>query len=583
MRVLLLHPDDDADKGPWVYARWDRVCDLGMASRIQYERWSDTLRCPIERVPILRSCDFAHVRHALNFGIGHLVDDHGLDWWNLLSFQISETIEQVIALRRFAETCNASDEIFVSRPALQSRILEGVFGNHVHCLLPPPAPFSRMGGTWRQLRKLRVDQVVEILGDKYDPTYRWRRLMVRGRTPTRQPMVLLPSAYGNATATAVAYARALPETRFLLVTTRKSGRIPSLPQNVSAAHLAGYAPASSVKDEFQRLLRCWRNMRDSLRENAELAILDDLGVLKSVPALLRNGLALRNAWLQVFETESIAAVLCTDEANPYTCMPLMLACRRGLPAVACHHGALDVRYAYRGTNADRVLAKSRMEADYLTRVCGLSEGQLEIAGPSHGVLSKLVPSRDKSAIVYFSEPYEAWGCRGQGVYEDVLPRLVEVARACDRELVIKLHPFESRRERERLALQALSGHQQTPFRIVDGPLTGELLGETWCALTVTSSAAVDCALCGIPVFLCTWLDSSSHLYAEQFMRFGAAWGLPGPQQLSEIPDRVAHFVPKHTDALWQTATAERLRALLAGKYKGSENLCDVEPRERAWA
>ena len=156
--------------------------------------------------------------------------------------------------------------------------------------------------------------------------------------------MLLPSAYVNATRTALDYASAIPERDFLLVATRQSGWDTSPPQNVNVARLAAYASGKYDQREYEALLKRWHDLQPRLVKNRDLSILEELGSFDSVPFLLREGLTMRDAWLQVFESEPVASVLCADDSNPYTHLPLLIARERGLPAIVCHHGALDGRY-----------------------------------------------------------------------------------------------------------------------------------------------------------------------------------------------------------------------------------------------
>ena len=83
----------------------------------------------------------------------------------------------------------------------------------------------------------------------------------------------------------------------------------------------------------------------------------------------------------MFDREPVQAVLCADDSNPYTHLPLLLAKARSLQTVACHHGALDGRYMLKQTHADMLLAKGAMEEDYLVRVCGVPREKVEVGAP----------------------------------------------------------------------------------------------------------------------------------------------------------------------------------------------------------
>jgi hypothetical protein len=283
--------------------------------------------------------------------------------------------------------------------------------------------------------------------------------------------------------------------------------------------------------------------------------------MDAFPNMLRNGLLIRDAWLQVFEREPVRAVLCADDANLPTRIPLQLAERRGLPALACHHGALDGRHRFRPQLDGLFLAKSRMEQDYLVTVCGKRSSSIEIAAPCERQTPQ--PRSSRRSIVFFSEPFEILGGRALEFYRDVLPPLAECAAASKRDLAIKLHPAESAPERIRFAKAVLSADQFSRLRIVKGPLTPELLDRTWFGLTVLSTTALECTLQGVPSFLCGWLDYSSYGYLDQMVKFGAGVRLDSPDDILHIPEKLNQFHQADAD-LWEPASSERLEELLTG-------------------
>ena len=92
-------------------------------------------------------------------------------------------------------------------------------------------------------------------------------------------------------------------------------------------------------------------------------------VRKSVANWLRWGIAVRDAWIRVFEEHDIVSCLSADDSNPYTRIPLLLAEQRHIPAVAVHHGALDCFMAFKELRFSDYIAKGEMERDYLERIC----------------------------------------------------------------------------------------------------------------------------------------------------------------------------------------------------------------------
>jgi hypothetical protein len=555
-------------RGPWVGEAWDRVVDLGIAGASTYEGWSKLFGFPAGGLPRLDLQDLRQVGETLFSGHGRMVDSHGFDWWELISIEYQERVERIFGLERLAAQIGTSDEVWVSREGFDSQVMESLLGRAVRGLRPRSARLERLRRLGRVAAKLRLGQLLQIVGDKYDAGYRVRRFGNRRAGGSKRPVVLLPTAYVNASRTGLEYAAALPERDFLLVATRQSGWVAVAPGNVKAAWLAGYAPGKCQKDEYEYLLERWRELRVEFGGRRELFVLGELGAFDWIPATLRDRLAVRDAWLEVFEREPVTAVLCADDSNSYTRLPLLIARERGLPAIACHHGAMDGRYLSKRNHADVILAKGRMEHDYLTRVCGVPREEVEIGAPGQKpAVMRSRPNRpearDKDKIVFFSEPYEVAGGRSGEFYRDVLPRLAEIAAATGRELVIKLHPQESLRDRRRLVKAMLSLEQAKLVKLVDGRLTEELLERTWFAVTVLSTTAVDCTLRGIPVFLCRWLEFSNWRYGEQFAKFGAGVGLNSPEEMREIPAMVEGFTRNSTADLWEAIRGERFEELLS--------------------
>src|SRR5262249_48895831 len=122
---------------------------------------------------------------------------------------------------------------------------------------------------------------------------------------------------------------------FLLVVTRRSGWIQSFPSNVSMAWLRGYASvrAPSRKFECADLTERWDLLRSELQAIPEFRILTELGCLDDFPGRFAVGLEIRDAWRNVLGTEPVQAVICADDSNPYTHIPLLLAKARGLPTI----------------------------------------------------------------------------------------------------------------------------------------------------------------------------------------------------------------------------------------------------------
>ena len=63
-------------------------------------------------------------------------------------------------------------------------------------------------------------------------------------------------------------------------------------------------------------------------QSPELRVLVQAGVLDPFPGWIRDGLSARDAWREVLEREPVGGVLCGDDSNLYTRLPVLLAVRR---------------------------------------------------------------------------------------------------------------------------------------------------------------------------------------------------------------------------------------------------------------
>ena len=569
MRVLLIHPEDELQAGPWASQRWDRVIDLGRAGASSYEQAAAGFGSPVTTLDTFRE-NFGEqykVRELLARGMDRLCDSFGLDWWELTSIMLHEQLEAAFLLRLFVETLDPRDEVHVSRPCYQAEVLRLMPGVLVQTFSSPGNRQVRAARHYlRVLKKFPMRQLVEIFWDKTDPGYQLRGSFGLRRRTASDPVVLLPSAYVNVTRTALAYATSVPDGRFLLVVTRRSGWIQSSPTNVSLAWLRSYASvrAAARKTECADLTKRWGLLRNELQAIPEFRILIEMTSLDDFPGRIARGLAIRDAWRNVLDTEPVQAVICADDSNPYTHIPLLLAKTRGLPTISCHHGALDGRYMFKRTHADVLLAKGRMEEDYLVRVCGIPAKKVEIGAPVRQPQSAARPSGRKRFIVFFSEPYEMAGGRARDYYQDMLPPLADLAIAHGRELICKLHPAESYSDRSRIIRETLSSEQQRGTRVVSGPLREEMLNEAWFGITVMSTVAVECTLRSLPCFLCSWLEAWPYGYVDQFTRFGVGIRLSRPADIDQIPTilKTGPIPATASGDCWSPIEPPRLEGLL---------------------
>jgi len=561
MRIFFLHPDDEPFAGPWADQLWDRVIDLGFAGEESYRRWSAHFGCPVETLPGLDSTDLRSARESLLSPLGRLVDRHGLDWWELIGIRFHEQLEHVLAFKKVLYGFGTNDQLFFSRYSFQSRIAEIFHAGRVRCYSGGNALLEKLRRVSAASLKLGVAQSLQVVTDKYDATYRFRRIVAPRARLSKTSVTLLPSAYVNASRTALAYATALPEHNFLLITTRRSGRLPQYSRNVRVEHLGSYAPGKANPDELQFLQSAWHAARKEIMREPGIGLLSETGLLDCVPDFLHEGLAVRDAWLRVFALEPVNSVLCTDDSNPYTRIPLLIASRRNLSAIACHHGALDGRHLIKKWHREvTILAKGEMERDYLVSRCQIPHELVEVGAPRSR--QRNLTGVNKDSILFFSEPYELSGGRCLEFYREVLPKLAELATTTNRKLIIKLHPQESRRSRDGMVRAALSSDQFRHVHILDGVLRGELLDNAWLAVTIMSTTAVECALREIPVFLCGWLDHLNYGYLEQFAKFDVGIRLSTPSDLDQIPEMVERFKTADIRRLWEPIPRDCLHQLL---------------------
>jgi hypothetical protein len=567
LKTLLVHPEDSPCSGPWAGEKWDLIVDLGKSSAFTRAAWQERLNSPILQLDTLRHGiqDFDSIRQLLHVGRNQLLDEMGLDWWELVSVLIYPELQDAVLLRRLAEQLDAAAELYATRQAWPA--------SGVGLLLQRPLrtfPDTPRSSQFRHysdvLWKFSFDQLAQIFLDKYDVRYRWRSRFAARRRGRPLPFVLLPSAYTNVSRMALAYASMLPEQSFLLIATRRSGTHFDPAPNVTCASLAAYAGGPEPKTEYLELLGKWRNLQQNLAQLSDIGLLFRAGVLEGFPNHFRDGLSIRNAWRNVLSEERITAVMCGDDSNIYTRLPVLLARQQGIPTLDFHHGALDGRFLMKELSSDLYLAKGEMERDYLLRLCRLPAERVIVAGPP---FPQSIPAHkhergEASPILFFSEPYEAGGLRTEEIYRELLTPLARLAREFGRKLVVKLHPFESRAERMALVAKVLPPENAALVSVLDGPFTPELVGRAWFAVTVESSVVIDCSLFGVPCFLCEWLNHSPYGYTRQYARFGVGRILNSPAQLKDLPRMLAEpAVPLSKDCLLKPMDPDRLRRILA--------------------
>ena len=585
MKILLVHPEDSVEVGAWAATRWDMAIDLGWSGRHGYAQQSE--RVGYRVVGINDLLDHAQhrsqMRDIMALGLNQVVDSESVDWWDTFSPFPYWQLDRLLLSAALAEQIPDHAEIFATRPHFTVAALALLLnkktnaGEMKQCKIKTfsrggPTGFRMYSRRWLEAAlALRPEQLTEIAFDKWDADYRLRRHFVRQAKPSSTPAILLPSAYRNVSQAQVAYAQMLPHRRFLLVVTRRNGRLQKLPGNVELRSLASYTPRCllSIDEEYAQLLSRWQNLQNGLFEtNRVFQVARELQVFDGFARFLQSGLRVRDAWREVFAREPITAVLSADENNPYTRLPILLARSRKLPAVCCDHGALTMSFGIRPTVSDTYLVKGDMARDYVVEWCGFSKDKVVVGAPleTPGAVPPSVRTQ-RDWIVYYSEPYELSSSRTQAFYAELLPELCRLARRVNRKVIVKLHPFESRRTRVAIIDKVLSAEQRSFVEIREGAMTADLFARAWCSLTVESSVAVESALNGVPCFLCSWFDASWYDYGKQYAKYSAGYPLDSPLRIREIPQLLEQFqITEATRKSLETSISpERLESVLSGK------------------
>jgi hypothetical protein len=572
MKVLLLHPADHPER--IASGRYDLIVDLGWAPDSSYREWSQQFGCEVISLKSFSrgTDDLLYLRRLLDLGRGKWLDASGVDWWEVLSVMIHTELYQLVLALRLRERIRGCTELVATRGHLVGFAVAGVTGRKPG-VLQHDGFVSRSSRILGVLTKFKRAQLLDIAHDKYDPYFTMRRRFAPARLQRSTPVVLLPSAYVNVTRTELDCARLLPEQRFLLVSTRNSGRLSPLPANVKHTPLASYAVSPKKwRHEAASLREKWRTLESELSmAAAEFRLAADLGLFARMTGLLDWGLALRDAWHEVFATENVVGCLSADEGNPATRLPLILAGQRGIPAVACHHGALDYGLALRRSTSDTHLVQSAMERDYALNLCGANDSKL-LQG-ALGAASSALRHEDQwqSApwLAFFTEPYEIDGGRAGEIYREIIPRLCQAARKLGKRVILKLHPFESVKTRRQQLGKVLSPADLASVDVLAKQMTPELWRKVCCVVTIQSTVGVEASARGIPVFLLSWMAAQWTGYAEQFAKFGVGTMLRFPDEVDLIATagRV-NFTTFQAKPL----TAEELARVLCHRREGLKEL-----------
>jgi hypothetical protein len=554
MKILLVHPEDSPEVGPWAETTWDLIVDLGWSGSHAYERQKERLGCSV--VSIYELLDHgAHrdrLRELLAVGLHQLVDSESIDWWEVFSATLDHSLGQLVMVSALADRIPEQAEIFATRAHGAARTLGTLLQREIKSLSAdrPAGLGARTRNFVNKLASLYPSQTIEIAFDKWDADYRFRRHLSRRPSKSDEPVVLLPSAYQNVSRIQLEYARMLPDRRFLLIVTRPNGSRVKLPPNVALRSLAAYAPSVSTATELERedLLAKWEELKAKrFIPNHLLGAGVQQRMFDLFERILRNGLRVRDAWRAVLATEPITGVLSGDENNEVTRIPIILARARNLRTVSCNHGALNMTLAIRRQCSELYFVSGEMARDYMVEWCGLSASRVVAGAPQNGSTSPLQRREQRRDwIVFFSSPYEISSARTQVFYSEILPELCALASGANCKVVVKLHPFESLAIRKAMVDKAVTAANRDVIEFRQGPMSNELLERAWFTITVNSSVAVESTINGVPCFLCAWFDADWSDYGNQLAKYSAGHPLSSPLEIRRIPERLEQI--KITDA-----------------------------------
>src|SRR5579863_5181904 len=178
MRVLLLHPEDSPRRGPWSRQRWDLVVDLGKSSQFSHGAWSGQYGCPVLSADSFRGgvADARVVREILSAGLGCLIDEEGIDWWDLISLLLVPEVLNLLAFERLTAQIDTAAEIWTTRPGWPASAMAILLGKSLRSFTAGRLASAAAGaGHYAALaRRFSVAQIKEIFWDKYDSGYQWR-------------------------------------------------------------------------------------------------------------------------------------------------------------------------------------------------------------------------------------------------------------------------------------------------------------------------------------------------------------------------------------------------------------------------
>ena len=183
MKVLLVHPDDSAEVGPWAETKWNLIVDLGWSGRHSYSRQAERFGCEVLSIYDLLDHEEhrRRLRDLLAIGLNHLVDSQSVDWWDTFSALHYQQIEQLMLTEVLAQQLLKYEQIFSTRPHSSNGVLALLLGREIEVFAPGCKTRFEIDGHryWKRIFALRPSQMAEITFDKWDTGYRLRRHVSR--------------------------------------------------------------------------------------------------------------------------------------------------------------------------------------------------------------------------------------------------------------------------------------------------------------------------------------------------------------------------------------------------------------------
>lgn len=578
MKILLLHPLDSPWNDLWRQKKWDMVVDLGWAGDEAYLLWEQTYKCKVLSIwtEVDKTTFYQQVNDIQDTMRNQLVDTYGIDWLDIILPSIRKQIFDIILSRAMISCLPRNTTIFVSRKHdLADYISEGL-GQSV-IVLYQDQKISRAEKLLEYVRnafQFSSKQLCEILVNKFDALYQKRRLLKLQlkKIDGRMPLVLVPSSYVNVSRNASKFAASMSDYEFLIVTLQPNAKLFDERDNIRTTSIASYVPSvRAIQTELKQLLEQWGCVRQSLiKTNAEFELLDRIGAFNTLPAFLRRGLILKEAWKKSFETLRPNSVFCGDENNFDMRLSVLIAKSLGIRTVSFHHGALDCSMYLKPLSSSFYLTRSLMEYDYLSKSDMLFTRALikpnirEISPLNRGMLDR----SNENLIIFFSEPYECGEGRVDEIYRSILKPLLKIAHSEHRRIIVKLHPFESLKQRIKVIHNIVKQEDLSMIQVIEGPLDSKLLEQVWFVITLKSSVVIDCAEKNIPCFMCKWLDYFCNGYIDQFAKFGAGYVLNKQKDINDIPMFLLRDSQKKSTSLEHNFSApdiSKLKRLLSGQ------------------